>query len=72
VQHHLTGGLQYRLSQNLDLELAGMYALDAKVTGSELPPPFGNPAHQIEISMHEYEVTLGIKYRFGGSERPLK
>jgi long-chain fatty acid transport protein len=71
VQHHITGGLQYRLSQNLDLELAGMYALDASVTGGELPG-FGNPAHQIEISMHEYEVTLGIKYRFGGSERPLK
>ena len=70
VQHHITGGLQYRLSRNMDLELAGMYALDAKVTGSELP--IGNPAHQIEISMHQYEVTLGIKYRFGGGERPLK
>jgi long-chain fatty acid transport protein len=69
VQHHITGGLQYRLSPNMDLELAGMYALDESVSGSELP--IGNPAHRIEISMHEFEVTLGIKYRFGG-ERPLK
>jgi long-chain fatty acid transport protein len=73
VQHHITGGLQYRLSRNVDLELAGMYALDAQVTGSELPigPP-ADPNHQIEISMHQYEVTLGIKYRFGGDEGPLK
>ena len=70
VQHHITGGFQYRLSQNMDLELAGMYALDEKVTGSELA--IGNPAHQIEISMHQFEVTLGIKYRFGGGERPFK
>jgi hypothetical protein len=47
-----------------------MYALDEKVSGSELA--IGNPAHQIEISMHQYEVTLGIKYRFGSGERTLK
>jgi long-chain fatty acid transport protein len=70
VQHHITGGLQYRLSPNMDLELTGMYALDEKVAGSELA--IGNPAHQIEISMHQYEVTLGIKYRFGSGERTLK
>ena len=71
IQHHITGGLQYRLSQNMDLELAGMYALDATVRGSELPG-FGNPAHQIEIGMHQYEVTIGVKYRFGGGEPPVR
>ncbi|KAB2917418.1 MAG: hydrocarbon degradation protein [Hyphomicrobiaceae bacterium] len=72
VQHHITGGLQYRLSRNLDLELAAMYAPHTTVTGNELA--FGGPsnaAHQIEIGMHQLEVTAGIKYRFG-AEAPLK
>ncbi|MEQ1712709.1 MAG: outer membrane protein transport protein [Hyphomicrobium sp.] len=70
VQHHITGGLMYRWSPNIDLELAGMYAPRNHVTGTE-PFPLGNPTHTIDISMAQFELTAGIKYRFD-SPAPLK
>jgi hypothetical protein len=43
------------------------------VRGVEQGSGFGATTHGIEISMREYEATVGIKYRFGGDERvPLK
>ena len=65
VQHHITGGLEYMLDKNWSVELAGMYAPEATVSGGELPPPFGNPNHNIDISMHQFDVTFGVKYKFG-------
>lgn len=71
VQHHFTGGLEYRWSKDLSLEVAGSYAPEGTVSGSELPG-FGNPAHGIELAMHQWEVTLGLKYRLGPDATPLK
>ncbi|NOU06634.1 MAG: hydrocarbon degradation protein [Hyphomicrobiaceae bacterium] len=61
TQHHLTGGMSYKMTSKVDLELAGMYAPRTHVKGTEL----GNPAHQIDASMSQFEVTMGVKYRFG-------
>jgi long-chain fatty acid transport protein len=71
VQHHITGGLKYDVTQNLGLELAAMYAPRASVTGTEL----GNPSRTVEIDNSEFEITLGAVYRFGGPTivpQPLK
>ena len=68
VQHHITGGLMYRWSPNIDLELAGMYAPRTHVSGAELAPFGGQP---MDISMAQFEITAGIKYRFD-SPAPLK
>jgi long-chain fatty acid transport protein len=72
VQHHITGGLMYRLSPNMDLELAGMYAPRTHVKGEELNF-FGvaDPAN-IDVSMAQFEITAGIKYRFDSAPAPLK
>ncbi len=69
-QNHITGGFMYRMSPNMDLEFAAMYSPREHVVGGELPG-FGNPAHIIDISMAQYEATIGIKYRFD-SPAPLK
>lgn len=69
VQHHITGGLMYRISPSMDLELAAMYAPRTHVSGRELNIGFGEPA--VDISMSQFEATLGIKYRFD-SLAPLK
>lgn len=61
VQHHITGGLEYRWDKDLSLELAAAYAPEGSVSGSEL----GNPGHTIELDMHQWEATFGMKYRFG-------
>lgn len=62
VQHHITGGFMYRMSPNMDLEFAAMYAPRTHVSGNELNFGFGTPA--LDISMAQYEATIGIKYRF--------
>jgi len=69
VQHHITGGLAMDIGGGYTFELAGMYAPKVSVDGPEL---VGNPGHNIEISMFQFEVTGGIKYKFGGPSEPLK
>lgn len=69
VQHHITGGFAMDIGGGYTFELAGMYAPKVSIEGPEL---IGNPGHNIEISMYQFEVTGGIKYRFGGPSEPLK
>jgi long-chain fatty acid transport protein len=64
VQHHITGGLKYQVTRNWDVELAGMYAPRAAVTGTEL----GAPGRAVEIEMSQFEFTVGAVYRFGSRE----
>jgi long-chain fatty acid transport protein len=65
VQHHITGGLKYQLTPNIDLELAAMYAPHASVEGVELFAP----GRRVEIEMSQFEFTAGIVYRFGSGQR---
>lgn len=65
VQHHITGGLKYQLTKNLDLELAAMYAPHASVSGPELL----FPTRQVDIEMTQFEFTAGLVYRFGDGQR---
>lgn len=62
TQHHIAAGGEWRIDHNWALELAGMYAPETKVAGAEILP---NPAHGIEVSTEQYEITLGIKYYYG-------
>jgi long-chain fatty acid transport protein len=71
VQHHLTGGFEYRLNPKWSIEGAFMYAPEITVNGTELAG-FGNPLHTIEIGMHQFDVTLGVKYKWGTPDEPLK
>jgi long-chain fatty acid transport protein len=64
VQHHITGGLKYQLTSNIDLELAAMYAPHASISGVEL----GAPLRQVEIEMSQFEFTAGLVYRFGNGQ----
>jgi long-chain fatty acid transport protein len=71
IQHHITAGAQIRLTHNMDLEFAAMYAPETSVRGLELSL-LGPAAQTVELSMYQFEITAGIKYRFGGGEPPLK
>ena len=61
VQHHITGGFKYQVSQNWDVEFAAMYAPKASVSGMELFVP----PRSVEIEMSQLELTIGAVYRFG-------
>jgi long-chain fatty acid transport protein len=71
VQHHITGGVKYAWSQNLDLEFSAMYAPDGVLKGNA-PIAFGG--QPIEISMDQVEVLGGIVYHWNGRQElePLK
>lgn len=58
VQHHITGGLEYALNDLWSVELAGLYAPEGSVSGL-------SPLGPTELRMHQYDVTVGVKYKFG-------
>ena len=60
VEWHITGGVEYGVTESISLQLGGMYAPNTSVSG---PNPF-NPAQTIEIEMYQYEITAGIAWRF--------
>jgi long-chain fatty acid transport protein len=66
VQHHITGGFEYVWSRDLSFEAAGAYVPEANISGSD----FGG--RTVELSMHQWEATVGLKYRFGQEPAPLK
>lgn len=70
VQHHITAGFEYKLDNAWSVEFAGLYVPEETVRGYEIPP--GNTSHAIDISMYQFEATLGVKYRFGADDAPLK
>jgi long-chain fatty acid transport protein len=75
VQHHFTAGGEFRLSDKWSLELAGAYVPESSVKGKDMMAmdAAGHPIDSdIEISMHQYEVTAGLKYRFDAGPEPLK
>jgi long-chain fatty acid transport protein len=62
VQHHITGGFKYTLTDNVDIEFAAMYAPRESVRGVELL----TVDRAVEIEASQVEFTLGTTYRFGG------
>jgi len=72
VQHHITAGFEYQLDRTWSVEFAGLYAPEETVSGYELPFPGHNTDHTIDISMHQFEATFGVKYKFGDEPAPLK
>jgi len=62
VQHHITGGFKYELTDRVDIEFAAMYAPSESVSGIELL----TPDRAVEIEASQVEFTLGTTYRFGG------
>jgi long-chain fatty acid transport protein len=74
VQHHITAGMEYDLGGGYSLEMAAMYAPENSVSGPPLLPAPGDPGsnHRIDIDMYQFDITAGIKYKFGADHVPLK
>ena len=64
VTDTFTGGFAYKASPHSTLEFAAAYVPSNSVSGIELTPGGPNPASNIEISMHQYQVSLGWTYEF--------
>ncbi len=67
-EHHLTAGFGYAFGQKLNVNVAAVYSLSAKIEGANAapPPPMGDgqglAAYSTEMS--QLAVDLGLCYRF--------
>ena len=64
VTDHITAGLSRKVDQNSSLDLSVLYAPKASVSGIEVSPLGPNPGRTIELSMHQWDFTLGYRYQF--------
>lgn len=60
VEEHFTAGLGYRFDENWQFDMSFLYAPTVKVSGRN---PI-DPAQDIEVSLGEFEATLGLSYMF--------
>jgi long-chain fatty acid transport protein len=61
AEHHLTAGVGYDVGKNVAVNVTGMYALNAKLHGSNAEEQF---ISSYSTEMSQLEVALGATYRF--------
>jgi long-chain fatty acid transport protein len=61
AEHHITAGAGYQVSDGLALQVAGMYAPEAKLSGANLAEQ-GISAYTTKMS--QVQIDLGATYRF--------
>jgi long-chain fatty acid transport protein len=69
AEHHLTAGVGYEVNPKWTVNVAGMYAFNAKLEGANgsPPPPMGGTGQGITsytTEMSQFEIDLGVAYRF--------
>ncbi|HVZ54712.1 MAG TPA: outer membrane protein transport protein [Pseudolabrys sp.] len=64
VTDHFTGGFAYKVSPNSTLEFAAAYIPKHSVSGVEVTPLGPTPGSNIDISMHQFQFTVGYTYQF--------
>lgn len=63
AEHHITLGAGYAVADRLTVQVAGMYAPEAKISGSNGGPPPGQMIASYSSKMSQYEIEAGIAYR---------
>jgi long-chain fatty acid transport protein len=64
VTNHFTAGLSYVIGPKDTLELSGMYAPEATVSGIEVTPMGPNPYRTIELQMSQMQLIGSWTHRF--------
>jgi len=65
-EQHFTGGFAYQADERNRIEFSILYSPEATVSGIEVTPAGPNPGHEIELSMHQFDIGFGWTYSFGG------
>ncbi|MDE2578897.1 MAG: outer membrane protein transport protein [Hyphomicrobiales bacterium] len=71
VTDHISGGASYNVSENSKLDLAVTYVPKHSVIGPEVTPNGVNWARGIDISMRQWEVSVGYSHKFGAKPTPV-
>jgi long-chain fatty acid transport protein len=66
AEHHFTAGLGYSVGDSLIVNLGGMYAPQASLTGANptYPAQGGQAIAFYTTSMSQYQIDAGVSYRF--------
>ena len=69
AEHHFTAGIGINLTKQFTLNLGGMYAPTATLTGSNAgspfpPTPSGQGIANYETKMSQYSLDMGLSYVF--------
>lgn len=64
VQHHITGGGSYKLTERDTLEFSAMYVPESTVSGIEITPGGPNPVSNITLNMHQFQFGFGWTRKF--------
>lgn len=64
ITDHFTGGFSYQVTKNSTIEFAAAYMPSHSVSGIELTGAGPTAGSNIELSMHQYQFTLGYTYNF--------
>jgi long-chain fatty acid transport protein len=60
IEHHITGGLTYKIDENNSINIGGFYAPSASVSG---PNPLST-GQTVELEMSQYEFSVGWAWKF--------
>jgi long-chain fatty acid transport protein len=65
VEHHVTAGVGYDVGPKWTVNVGGMYAFNTDLEGANAaPPPAGQAIQSYTTEMSQYEIDLGVSYRF--------
>ena len=65
TESHFTAGAGYAVTRSVSIELTGMYAPEAKISGANAgPPPSGQMIASYSTKMSQYQVDLGASFKF--------
>lgn len=65
AEHHVTGGLGWDVTPSLTVNVGGMFAPQAKLTGSNPGfPPDGQVIASYETRMSQYSIDGGVSWKF--------
>jgi long-chain fatty acid transport protein len=65
AESHYTAGVGYAVTSAVGIQLTGMYAPKAKISGANAgPPPGGQMIASYSTEMSQYQVDLGATFKF--------
>lgn len=64
VQHHITAGAAYKMSDTGTLEFFGMVVPASHVKGPEVTPFGATPGSTVDLNMHQFQFGFGYTKKF--------
>ena len=64
VTDHISAGFSHDFGAHSSLDMTLMYVPENTVSGIEVTPFGPNPGRTIKLAMHQWDFTIGYRYKF--------